>query len=141
MDGYYQGKGLLIKRIRGPLDNRKILIPVNGHSSMVQLTNIDVHLYYFFIKQVIDDLHFRNHKDADCRLRYDPAIIKQKHPQANLMCAEQFFSWLSRYKRILSSMSKTTCFICMCMIVKRRNSYTQKCYILNRLYPRNSGIS
>ena len=45
----------------------------------------------FFIKQVIDDLHFRNHKDADCRLRYDPAVIKQKHPQANLMCAEQVF--------------------------------------------------
>ncbi len=59
----------------------------------VQLTENDLHLY-IFIKQVIDDLHFRNHKDADCRLRYDPAVIKQKHPQANLMCAKRFFSWL-----------------------------------------------
>ena len=44
--------------------------------------------------QVIDELHFKNHIDKACREKYDPSVIKDKHPGMGFMSAEQTFTWL-----------------------------------------------
>ena len=44
--------------------------------------------------QVIDEVHYRNHTDPCCLSKYNPAIAKEKHPNANFVVAEQTFSWL-----------------------------------------------
>ena len=51
------------------------------------------------VTKIIDSLHIKNHTDQKC--------LQKSHPEYNLMCAEQTFTWLSRYKKILCSMNKT----------------------------------
>ena len=52
--------------------------------------------------QCIDGLHLANHRQASCHKKYNPEIVKKVIPGANLLCAEQTFSWQSRYARILT---------------------------------------
>ena len=56
------------------------------------------------IKKVIDRLHIVNHKDKKCRRDYNPDKILPK--EYNTMASEQLFSWLSRFKKIINSMSQ-----------------------------------
>ena len=52
-------------------------------------------------RHLIDDLHLRNHKRQSCHERYNPEILKQHVPDANLICCEETFAWQSRFRRIL----------------------------------------
>ena len=58
-------------------------------------------------QHVIDDLHIKNHKRKSCHDHFNPQKVKDVVPDANLMCAEQTFTWQSRYKKVLNSMTKT----------------------------------
>lgn len=97
--------------------------------------------------KVIDDLHFKNHKDQICRAKYAPSKVKNdlsdNDQSLNFMSAEQVFAWLSRYKRILSAMPKTHHLYYLHQLVKRRNKYTELCYRLNRkpLLPKTPPIN
>ena len=53
---------------------------------------------------MIDGLHLSNHKQKACHKKYNPDIVKKAIPGANLLCAEQVFSWQSRYAKIMNSM-------------------------------------
>ena len=53
------------------------------------------------------DLHIKNHKRKSCHDHFNPQKVKDVVPDANLMCAEQTFTWQSRYKKVLNSMTKT----------------------------------
>ena len=87
------------------------------------------------VTKVIDDLHIRNHSDPKCLEMYHPHKVREEHPQYNLMCAEQTFVWLSRFKKIVSSMNKTHHCFFIHRIVKLRNSYTQLCMKYGRKPP------
>ena len=52
------------------------------------------------VNKIIDSLHMRNHKDKECKQKYDPSHLKEDMPNANTMAAEQTFVWLSRFKNI-----------------------------------------
>ena len=84
------------------------------------------------VTKIIDSLHFSNHVDPKCRELYDPKRVKEAHPHYNLMCAEQTFVWLSRFKRILCSMSKTHHCFFLHRTVKRCNAYRELCLKLKR---------
>ena len=58
------------------------------------------------VTKIIDSLHIKNHVDPICQVTYHPKKVKEKNPKFNLMCAEQTFAWLSRFKRICSGMNK-----------------------------------
>ena len=79
------------------------------------------------VTKIIDDLHIHNHTDPKCLEMYHPLKVRQQHPHYNLMCAEQTFVWLSRFKKIVSSMNKTHHCFFIHRTVKLRNSYTQVC--------------
>ena len=79
------------------------------------------------ITKIIDSLHIKNHVDPKCLEKYHLKKVKDEHPELNLMFAEQVFCWLSRYKRIASSMNKTHHCFFIHRIVKRRNRYTYMC--------------
>lgn len=51
------------------------------------------------INKVIDSLHIRNHKDTECKKKYDPVKLKEQLPGMNTMAAEQTFVWLARFKK------------------------------------------
>ena len=59
------------------------------------------------INKIIDPLHLRNHTRSKCKSDYNPEKVRKLFPEANLMCAEQTFTWLSRYKKIFNSMSNS----------------------------------
>ena len=84
------------------------------------------------VTKIIDSLHIKNHTDVKCLATYHPKQVKDSHPTYNLMCAEQIFSWLSRYKRITSSMNKTHHCFFIHRIVTRRNRYSSFCNRINR---------
>ena len=84
------------------------------------------------VTKIIDDLHIKNHKDEKCQSTYHPREVKKDHPQYNLMCAEQVFTWLSRFKKITCAMNKTHHCFFIHRIVTRRNRYTELCSALNR---------
>ena len=83
-------------------------------------------------QHVIDDLHIKNHKRESCHERFNPQKVKDVVPEANLMCAEQTFTWQSRYKKVLNSMTKTHFHFVLHQLVKGRNRYTSRCYKENR---------
>ena len=65
----------------------------------------------FILYRLLHDyLHFKNHKDVKCQLKYSPSKVKEDNQEEgkmmNFMSAEQVFAWLSRYKRILCAMPK-----------------------------------
>ena len=63
--------------------------------------------------------------------RYNPAIAKEKHPDANFVVAEQIFSWLSRFKRILCAMTKNH-HVFFTSVVSLGEIDTEKCNKLER---------
>lgn len=85
------------------------------------------------VTKIIDSLHIKNHIDEKCIQNYHPKKVKDANPSYNLMCAEQVFSWLSRFKRITSAMNKTHHCFFLHRIIKRRNRYTELCNQLNRI--------
>ena len=54
------------------------------------------------VTKIIDLLHIKNHTNDKCLATYHPKQVKDAHPTYNLMCAEQVFSWLSRFKCIMN---------------------------------------
>ena len=54
------------------------------------------------------------------------------NPKVNFMCAEQTFAWQSRYRRILSSMTKTHHLFTLHRLVLHRNAYTELCLNIGR---------
>ena len=44
-----------------------------------------------------DDLHFKNHEDVKCQLKYSPSKVKEDNQEErkmmNFMSAEQVFAW------------------------------------------------
>lgn len=92
---------------------------------------------------MIDELHFKNHTDKICRQKYDPSVIKEKHPGISFMSAEQTFAWLTRFRKILSAMPKTHHLYYLHRLVKKRNVYTELCHRLNRkpLLPKTKASS
>ena len=80
----------------------------------------------------IDDLHIRNHSRESCKRLYSSDLLKAQHPSANTMAAEQTFCWMSRYKKILNSMGKTHFHFLLHRLVVGRNSYTERCYQLDK---------
>ena len=80
------------------------------------------------VTKIIDSLHIKNHKDAACKLMYDPGILKSELPEGNTMAAEQTFVWLSRFKKILCAMPKVHHLFYLHRMVKHRNAYTTTCY-------------
>ena len=80
------------------------------------------------INKIIDSLHVKNHKDSDCKTKYNPAKLKEEFPDMNTMAAEQTFVWLSRFKKILCSMPKVHHLFFLHRIVLHRNRYTVACY-------------
>ena len=90
--------------------------------------------------QIVDELHFRNHVDQTCRATYNPAQVKAEKPDLNFMVAEQTFSWLTKFRRILCAMPKTHHLFYLHRLVKRRNKYTELCHGIKRspLLPKSS---
>ena len=80
------------------------------------------------VKKVIDPLHIKNHKNPECHTKYSPEAVKTEIPDANLMVAEQTFSWLGKFKKVLNSMPKYHQLFMLHRLVQRRNEYTQYCY-------------
>ena len=80
------------------------------------------------VTKIIDSLHINNHKDASCKEKYDPAILKRELPDGNTMAAEQTFVWLSRFKKIVCAMPKVHHLFYLHRMVKYRNHYTMVCY-------------
>ena len=78
--------------------------------------------------QVIDSFHYKNHTDPECKVKYNPSVVRDKYPNVNLMCCEQTFIWLSRYKKIVCAMSKNHHLFFLHRIIKRRNEYTEFCH-------------
>ena len=74
---------------------------------LVSVYPVQLNQYRCIIIQVIDELHFRNHTDKFCREKYNPSVIKEKHPGVSFMSTEQTFAWLSQFHKILSVMPKT----------------------------------
>ena len=78
-------------------DRLKLLkncLPLDGPVSKIWLS----------INKVIDPLHLKNHTRPECEQNYNPAMLTEKFPEANLMVCEQTFSWLSKFKKIVNSM-------------------------------------
>ena len=63
-------------------------------------------MLFLFIMQVIDSFHYKHHIDPECKVKYNPSVVRDKCPNVNLMCCEQTFIWLSKYKEIVCTMSK-----------------------------------
>ena len=84
------------------------------------------------INKIIDSLHIKNHVDKRCREVYNPQTLKEDNPTFNTMVCEQTFAWLSRYKKIVSSMPKTHHHFFLHRTIKRRNAYISLCYSKGR---------
>lgn len=80
------------------------------------------------VRKVIDPLHIKNHKNPNCHIEYSSEKLKSELPDVNLMVAEQTFSWLGKFKKILNSMPKYNQLFLLHRLVQRRNEYTQYCY-------------
>ena len=77
------------------------------------------------INKVIDRLHLGNHKDRRCHQKYNPDDVLPEG--SNTMASEQLFSWLSRFKKIVNSMTQTHHLFFLHRMCKRRNAYTAAC--------------
>ena len=62
----------------------------------------DLKYIWLDITKMIDSLHIKNHRDPQCKRKYDPSVLKEEHPGYNTMSCEQTFAWMSRYKKILA---------------------------------------
>uniref|UniRef100_K1R507 CxC5 like cysteine cluster associated with KDZ domain-containing protein n=1 Tax=Magallana gigas TaxID=29159 RepID=K1R507_MAGGI len=78
------------------------------------------------VKKVIDRLHIRNHKDQKCHELYHP---DDNLPSSyNTMAGEQTFAWMSRFKKIVNSMTQTHHLFFLHRMCVRRNKYTSSCF-------------
>ena len=77
------------------------------------------------INKIIDSFHLRNHINPECHTSFSPQKLKEIHPDANTQAGEQTFVWMARFKNIVCAMNKAHHLHCM---VRKRNSYTAKCY-------------
>lgn len=78
------------------------------------------------VKKVIDRLHIRNHKDQKCHELYHP---DDNLPASyNTMAGEQTFAWMSRFKKIVNSMTQTHHLFFLHRMCVRRNKYTSSCF-------------
>ena len=80
------------------------------------------------IEKVIDSFHLSNHVSASCRDKFSPSKLKADNPNYNTQAGEQTFVWVGRYKHILCSMNKVHHLFYLHRMVRRRNSYSAKCY-------------
>ena len=78
--------------------------------------------------KIIDSFHLRNHVSPACKELFSPAPYKATHPYLNTQAGEQTFTWLQRFKFILSAMPKAHHLFYLHRMVLRRNMYTSKCY-------------
>ena len=76
---------------------------------------------------MIDDLHCKNHVEV-CKQTWNPDKIREVYPKANLVCCEQTFAWLGRFKKILNQMGKVHHHFFLHCLVKRRNEFTTRMY-------------
>lgn len=77
------------------------------------------------IYKVIDRLHLINHKDPHCKTNNNPDDILSEGN--NIMASEQLFSWMSRFKKIVNSMTQTHRLFYLHHMCNRRNRYTGRC--------------
>lgn len=83
--------------------------------------------------KIIDKLHISNHVRPKCKTKYNPDAAKNKTGvDLNTMAAEQTFSWLSRFKKILGAMPKNRHHFTLHRVVLRRNDYIRWCHRMNR---------
>ena len=84
------------------------------------------------LNKVIDFFHLKNHKRRLCRKKYNPEKIYSMYPdlknKSNTQSCEQTFSFLSRFKKILNSMTKTHHLFMLHRICLRRNRYLEAAY-------------
>ena len=80
------------------------------------------------VTKIIDVFHFGNRVSPDCQRKYSPEPIKKLNPGWNTQAGKQTFTWLSRFKHIVCSMSKEHHLFYIHRMVVRRNAYTVKCY-------------
>lgn len=80
-------------------------------------------------KKVIDRLHIKNHKDKRCHEIYSPDSLPESY---NTMAGEQTFAWMSRFKKIVNSMTQTHHLFYLHRMCIRRNRYTSSCLQRNR---------
>ena len=76
------------------------------------------------IKKVIDRLHLKNHANPKCKVTYSP---DQLPPGYITQAAEQTFFRLSRFKRIVDSMTQTYHLFYTHRMIKRKHRYTSLC--------------
>ena len=84
------------------------------------------------INKIVDGLHIKNHVDPHCHTDLHPDNIYDMYPELegtrNTQAAEQTFVWLGRFKKIVCSMPKVHHLFYLHRMVKKRNTYTAKCY-------------
>ena len=83
---------------------------------------------WLHINKVIDSFHLRNHIQQ-CQIDYSPQPLKDRHPNFNTQAGEQTFVWLGRFKHNVCAMTKTHHLFYLHRMIRRRNSYTAKCYL------------
>ncbi|XP_053403140.1 uncharacterized protein LOC128558266 [Mercenaria mercenaria] len=93
-------------------------LPLPGHLARM----------WSLIRKIIDILHLRNHKNATCQEKYNPdKVLKEEEKAVNTMAAEQLFAWMSRFKKIVNSMSQTHHLFYLHRMCQRRNRYSALC--------------
>ena len=80
------------------------------------------------INKIIDSFHLRNHINPECHTSFSPQKLKEIQPDANTQAGEQTFVWMARFKNIVCAMNKIHHLFYLHCMVRRRNSYTAKCY-------------
>ena len=80
------------------------------------------------IRKIVDRLHMKNHKSKCCQQKYNPDnVLKAEEDNLNTMAAEQLFAWMSRFKKIVNSMTQTHHLFYLHRMCQRRNRYTAMC--------------
>ncbi|XP_060583999.1 uncharacterized protein LOC132740163 [Ruditapes philippinarum] len=80
------------------------------------------------IRKIIDRLHIKNHKDRRCQNVYNPEkVLEENEKNVNTMAAEQLFAWMSRFKKIVNSMTQTHHLFYLHRMCIRRNKYSALC--------------
>lgn len=87
--------------------------------------NAPMNIMWTTIKKTVDRLHLRNHKDAACKTLYNPdKVLPDGY---NTMAGEQTFAWMSRYKKIVNSVTQTHHLFYLHRMYQRRKKYTALC--------------
>ena len=112
-------------------DNMCNLVNLKVSQSILPLPEPYCHIWKA-VNKMIDGLHIRNHKRAQCQRELNPKRFTEMYPELedtkNSMAAEQTFIWAERFKKILFAMPKQRHVFYLHRMVKRRNRYTQKCH-------------